>query len=431
MTANPLDLVFVNKTGLKDSSVFVSFQNGALGTRGFQMTYDGGKPVPIGASDLMSQPLSLESIGAAGLTVDQAVSILIYVSYGKALQSRQSAPAFIGGGLDYDTPFQNFELTMTGSPGDQGDMTAINFFTAPMKIESFDTSGHLLQSVGYNQGADRIAAQLGASATPIWKNLVTDSEGYRIRLIGPSSYGGAAGAPYPSFVPYLKAVAAAGQVTHIVNGNGFVPPHSQTNYMFTLDHQAAAQADGSILLTGQIKTTISGSAGPIFQDCNMTMSAANEVAFNTAIYGQVINSAVTFSGAGWADMAQHLQEWGLSAGAEDTTKNLLVGEISTGLLLGLVNSDTVAPGQSVPLKDMESREWWGLSQLPAFAAAQPDHAFYNPYAAVIYKASANQVYSIPYSDRLGQGPLVNSVSFDGKSVAKWVITLDPPLGTPA
>jgi hypothetical protein len=438
MTTEKLTLYFANNTGFKDEQIHITFQNGALGTKGFSVTYGGGTPVPIDDDDLMSSSLSLEKIGAAGFEIANAVSILVYVSYGKPLKSRKSAPAFIGGGLDFDTQFQTFEITMTGNPSDQGDMTAINYFTAPMQIESRDSDGTGLQLVGYRQNADEMAVKLGAAAAPPWDNLVTSADGYRIRLLGPSSYASPTAIPYPSFVPYLRAVHDAGQTTAIVNSNAFVhkfPTGEQTNYMFTLQHVATVLADASILLSGKITTTIIGTdskPGPTFEDCRVLISAADENALNTTIYGQVTTSATTFPGNGWADFARQIGIWDLTdQNVEMTTKNLLIGEITTGLLLGLVNSDTIPKGHDAPLKDMQSQDWWQLSPLPAFAEAQPTHAYYNTYAAELFAASNNEVYSIPYSDRLGSGPLINSVSYKGRNVASWTVTLEPPLATPA
>lgn len=438
MTSDQLAMKFVNQSGFTDDEVFITFQNGQRGHTDFKVVYGSDTPVSIGASDLMSESLSLTEIGPDGLTIDRMVSIVVYVSYGSEIKSRISAPAFIGSGTDIDTQFQTFEITMTGNPGDQGDLTAINYFTAPLRIESRDSEGNVLQSAGYRDTADAVAVKLGAAATPPWSNLLSSPSGYRVRFIGPSSYGASDPIPYPSFIPYVKAVHTAGQKTTIINSNAFIyqsKDGEKTNYIFTLNHTASAQPDGSIILTGDITTTITGTtttSGPTFKDCGLVISASNAASYNTTIYGQVITNATSFTGDGWNDFTKYAEACHLSdQGAVLTTQNLLIGEITTGLLLGLVNSDTIPNGKTVPLKDMSSQEWWTLSPLPAFAKAQPDHPFYNTYAGALFAASDNEVYSIPYSDRLGTGPLVNSVSFGGKHVASWTVTILPPIATPA
>ncbi|WP_156318473.1 hypothetical protein [Rhizobium sp. AAP43] len=435
MAQKQLQLNFINNTPYHGHEVFISFQNGAPGTTNFDVTYGNGKSVEIKPHNLMSEPLSLKDIGPTGLTINQAVSILVYVSYGNALQSRTSAPTFIGGGMDYQTLFQTFEITMTGNAGDQGDMTAINYFTAPMEIASYAADGTLIQSVGYTADANTIAAKLGASSSPPWGALVKDAAGDWVRFIGPSSYAPPPATPYQSFIPYLQSVHAAGQLTKIVNSNAFLykskKTQKTTNYILTLDHVATAAANGSLTLNGEIHTTITGDSsaqGPTFKECNATISAVDPVSYNTAIYGQVINSAVTFSGLGWSKLSSQVKSWDLEDQAvELTTQKLLIGEVTTGLLLGLINSNTVPAGQDVALKDMKSDAWWKLSPLPAFREAQPDHPYYNTYAAELFAASTNQVYSIPFSDRLGNGPLINTVSYNGQDVANWTVTLLPPL----
>lgn len=111
----------------------------------------------------------------------------------------------------------------------------------------------------------------------------------------------------------------------------------------------------------------------------------------------------------------------------NTLKATAIGEITSGFLMGMVGSDIVPTGQTAKIKDMQSSDWWILKPTVAFAQVQPDKAFYNTYANVIYSESGNQSYSIPYSDRLGTGPLVNSVNYNGTDVTSWTVTLEPPI----
>jgi hypothetical protein len=435
-----LSLKFINKTNLPETQVFITFFNPTLGSTNFDASYQQGKAVPFKKStDLLSKSLSLEEIGEDGFLISSATGIVIYVSYGAPLASRTSAPAYIGGGTDFDVQFQTFELTCNGTPRDQGDLTAINYFTAPLRIESFSPEALPLQSVGYTLVADEIGNKLAQCTQPAGGASTKTAEGYLLRYIGPSSYGPLSN-PYPSFVDYLTAVNTAGQTTGISNSNAFNAPSKggagSTNYNFTLNFVATAAADGSIDLNGNITTEVTpygerSKQGDTFSDCGMHISAADPRSFNEVIYGQIINSAVTFQGKGWEGFATYIENNELTGqGVEMTTKNLLIGEITSGLLLGLVNSDVIPAGQTQKLKDMTSLEWWSLDPLPAFAQAQPHNTYYDPYAAVIFAASDNQVYSIPYSDRLGKGPLVNTVSYHGTAVKSWEVTLLPPLPTP-
>ncbi|WP_153770930.1 hypothetical protein [Labrenzia sp. CE80] len=451
MTSACLNLIFENNTGLPDDQVFVSFQNPSLGDNNFNVSYQeasSDKLEPLflekqikfeHPGDIMSVPVNLEAIKSSGLAVTELSGGIVFVSYGKALASRAKVPSYIGvGGTDYDTAYQPFELTRVGGIGDQGDMTAINYFTAPIGIKSYQggVSGTLLQSVAYSQSAAIIGHKLGALTDDSPASVIKDQDGTTIRYIGPSSYGPTDTNPFPSLVAYLQSVCAANQQTQIVNSNAFNVPATggsgSTNYNFTLDLTATAGSDGSISMTGSIKTTITpyGEAaqpGQTFDNCTVAISASDPNVFNFTLYGQALSSAVTF-GAGWSDLQTYMQSVNLgNQGAYATTQNLAIGEISSGVLMGFVNSSCVPAGKSTELKDMESHQWWELDPMIAFNSVQPDHPYYNTYANILYQASSNQVYSIPYSDRMGTGPLVNSVQYNGADVDTWVITLDPPV----
>ncbi|GAA0784276.1 hypothetical protein E1180_01690 [Roseibium denhamense] len=441
MTAQNLNVQFQNQTQLNAEDVYISIQVPPGTASSVNVTLSDGTPVSFSdPKDIMSVPVSLKTIGSKGLTVTTLSSGIFYVSYGAALQSKTAAPSFIGsGGTDYDTPFQPFELTRTGNPGDQGDMTAINYFTAPMGIESYTggTSGTKLQHVQYTKDTATIAAQLKALTNSDPASVITSGSSI-VRIIGPSSFAPSDTNPFPSLIDYVQSVAATGQTTKIVNNNAFNVPAAggpgSTNYNFTLNLVATTAADGSIQMSGDITTTVTpyggaSSTGQTFQNCTVAISAADLDNYNYTLYGQVPSESVTFSG-GWTALETYMQSIGLgSQGAYGVTQRLAVGEISSGLLMGFLNSSYVPEGHTTALKDMESCQWWELAPVKAFADIQPDHAYYNTYANVLYGASGNEVYSIPYSDRLGSGPLVNAVQYNGADVDTWVVTLGPPVST--
>jgi len=445
--ATDLNLLFVNNTGLSDDEVFITFQNPSLGNKNFDVKYGEAKtPVPFGSPKyIMSTSLSLKTIGKGGFSVANLAGGIVFVSYGNALSATETVPSFIGSsGSDYKTQFQPFELTRVGGSGDQGDMTAINYFTAPMSIKSYNggVKGTLLQSKAYKKNAIEIGNELGALTNNDESAVVTNQTGELlqfIRYIGPSSYGLTETNPFASMVPYLKAIHEAGQKTIIKNNNAFNQPKAggknSTNYNFTLNLTAEVKADSTIQLDGDITTTIKpfgnkpASQGETFKDATVTIPVSNLNALNHVIYGQVIDSIVKF-GPGWSKLKAYMKKIGLdSQGAWNITKNMAIGEISSGLLMGFFNSSVVPVGHSQPIKDMASCEWWKLDPIIAFSDVQKKKAYYNQYANVLYKASSNEVYSIPYSDRLGTGPLVNSVSYNGMDVDTWEVTLEPPLPT--
>lgn len=439
MTTSDLAVLFVNDTGLSDEEVFVSFQNPHLGQTDFKVTLSNGNAVEfLDDGDLMSIPVSLADIGKDGLSVSQLNGAIVYVSYGARLKSRKSAPSYIGsGGEDYDTPFQPFELTRMGEAGDQGDLTAINFFTAPMAIQSFagGPKGKRLQSVGYVKDTQTLVTALKA-LTHSSPDAVIRAHDKLVRIIGPSSYAPTQTNPYPTLQDYVKAVHKAGQATRIANHNAFNVTDSGTgqitNYDFALDFTATAAADGSITLTGEITTSITKQGqhplpGPTFKDCVLTLKAVPQKLYDYALYGQVISDSMSFTGD-WQTLEDYINSLDLDdPNAYAITQNLAVGEITSGLLMGFVNSDIIPDGHTTALKDMPSKTWWTLDPVQAFSSLQPAQAFYNAYADVLYWGSDNSVYSIPYSDRLGTGPLVNSVQYNSEAVDTWVITLGRPV----
>lgn len=433
-----LQLQFVNQTGLKDDEVFITFQKESPSSTDFSVTYASGTAVKVETDNIMSESLSLAKIGSAGFNVTRMISVAIFTSYGKALTATTTPPSFIGStGSDYNTAFQPFELTMKDLDVDQGNLTAINYFTAPMKIESYNggPSGTLLQSKGFSTDATTIAKEI---ATLVHNNkaaVISNADGDVVRYIGPSSYGIGDHNPYPSLIDYLKAVNEAGQNTKIHNSNAFnvSGENGDTNYNFTLDLIAVSDRNGTIRLDGSIQTTIiepgnPAKDGPTFEKAEITIDALNTVGYDFVLYGQAIDPDALTWGEGWEKLEAYMEEVGLDKqGAFNITQNLAIGEISSGVLMGFINSDYKPAGSEQALKDMPSKAWWSLDPVVAFSDIQNNNAYYNSYANIIYKASKNEAYSIPYSDRLGSGPLINSVSFDGQKVDTWVVTLLPPI----
>ncbi|MDA1262138.1 MAG: carboxypeptidase regulatory-like domain-containing protein [Planctomycetota bacterium] len=446
MPQAPLNMKFINNTLLPDKDVWITFQNPSKGLTDFDVTYS-GTPVSFALpSNLMSTSVNLHQIGTAGFSITRIVSNPIFVSYGAPLLSTIAAPAYVNPqGLDYMTRFQSFELTRHPIVSDQGNLTAINFFTAPMRIQSYhqesNNSFTLLQETGYTKNATTIAASLDTATNGNPNAVVKDATGKVIRYIGPSAFD-VTNNPYKSFLPYVEAVRTAGQTTQIENSNGFLNTTTMKNYIFTLCMEADILLDNSISISGSITTKViqSGSPitdGPTFAGLTMKIDAHEPGKFDNVIYYQADNETQVITFNDWNSLKMYMQNEGFSqAVAEEnlsTTQSLLIGEITTGLLGGFVNSDYVPPGGgTTPVKNMKSLQWWSLTAIPLPKTLQPTHEYYNVWAEVILEASSNEVYSVPYSDRFGSGPLVNSVQYgqEALSVDRWVITLDAPISLP-
>jgi hypothetical protein len=125
----------------------------------FKATYaNGTQPIDFSSTTgnvLMSKPVKLSDIGSGGLNITYSLSAVFYVFYDDPTgNSRTAAPAY-----PLSTQrFMPFELTMTGGTGDQGNLTAINYFTAPLSIRSYDASNNLLQQTGFGSAT---ATQIG------------------------------------------------------------------------------------------------------------------------------------------------------------------------------------------------------------------------------------------------------------------------------
>ncbi len=426
----------------------------------FQATYAGGTQsinfLQNGNPTLMSEPVLLSAIGSGGLAITYSNSAVFFLYYDDpSANSRTSAPAH----MVSTQRFQPFELTMMGGSGDQGNLTAINYFTAPLGIRSYSGNPKVtptepvLQQTGYGSTtAAQIGRQLAALVPPTSTAVIRNAKNQVVRYLGPSNFTGAN--PWPSFIPYTQAVHTAGQSTTILRTNGFnfAAPDNTPVYQFGADMTLTANADGSLSVTGKITATASGpitSGNPALPDGNawdgatISFSVATPDDFNDAIYGQTANGAVSFGGAAWTDFQTFTQNTRKNPalphdpatnpslddlGAFSTTQAMIIGEITTALLGGFCNSPYMVNGTAI--KNMASNQWWSLNPMVAFSTIQTQNPYYNTYADVIYKTSNNTVYGVPYSDRFGQGPLVNTVLYNSSSVGYWIVSVGAPLGAP-
>jgi hypothetical protein len=406
-------------------------------TQGFQATYGGGQAITFqNPGDQMSAPVLLSDIGSAGLNVTYANGVFLFLFYDDPSgMDRTAAPAY----MSVPQRFMPVELTMIGGSGDQADLEAINYFTAPLSLRSYKTDPTqnppppALQQTGFGKTtAGNIAGQLLRYCQRNPNAVVTNAAGRIIRVLGPSDSFTPNPNPWPSFIPYTQSIYNSHQQTHIYRQNSFVV--NGTNYTFGADMTATALADGSLTITSKITATSSPPDPNLpesgyWEDSPIgsnpwTISAADSLAFNFAIYGQTRNqspdgtSAVSFneSLSPYIDFSNFCNSVpGLVAqDAYNTTLNMFVGEVATGLIGGFFNSNTPSnypPDNGAPLKNVPSMNWWLQSPIVAYSQVQPQNPYYNLYAGVIFNNSGNTVYGIPFSDRFGQGPDVNTVNY--------------------
>lgn len=465
----------------------------------FRATYNNGQSaITFGSQqisgqtvyNLMSNPVKLSDIGAEGLNVAFSLSGVFFLFYDDPSLGANyltTAPSV----FDTLQRYQQFELTARGLPntGDQGNLTNIDCFTAPLSIRSYQNnpltnpSEPVLQSTGYGATTARQIESLIKSAGG-GASAKKDVQGTILRYIGPSKYDPnntlLPANPWASFLSYAKSLS--GTQTRLIRSNAFGAPawSSTQTYTFGIDMTATSNAAGVITATGKVTASVinpaSVAAGnpPLpangaWTDVSITLSPATggkgEASFNKAIYGQaaelaynsvtkrwtVGNAAITL-GPDWeafqtfclntladptkpSDVATNKSLQDLHA--YDTTLSMAIGELTTGLLGGYFGSTvqgTTQGGVTMPIGEMESQQWWSLNPRVGFSQIQTDSGHYNRYADVIWTSSGNTVYGVPFSDRFGSGPLVNTVQSPGpnpKNVGYWVIGVGAPVGAPA
>ncbi len=490
-SANELNMLFVNSSGLPDDQVLITFQDPS---QTLDVSYKKAsvktKIDRVAKGDVMTQTLNLKEIGSSGLQIANAQGPVVFVSFAATASkggftmdgtlSGNAEPSYIGtGGANYLKSYQPFEITYVKNATEgQGNLTNINYFAAPLLLQSYQggTAGSLLQTRGYYKGTATGTMKLIKALSALTAgdaSAKASNEGNNLRYIGPSSYG-AGSNPYPTFNDYLDALHKAGQITKIQNQNAFntmaVPDCHQVksgkkekmvcnfNYDYVLDFTATVAANRTITIAGTINTTITEfgkapKAGKSYTGMSMTISPTigadtSEAIFTNTIYGQADplgsgKGSTTFNSV-WDTLEADMKALGLILNENDpsgtvttymTTQSLTIGEITTGLLGGFLGSDVLYSGgegeysqyNGQKYKDVPSQAWWNSSTIPSPSTLQPKHTYYSAYSQIIFDATDNEVYSIPFSDRFGKGPLMQTQLYDGNVVDTWVVTIGKPL----
>ncbi|WP_428560341.1 MAG: hypothetical protein ACP59X_16350 [Solidesulfovibrio sp. DCME] len=499
--------VFASLTVIFDTSqypdnVWLQIQDPNAGTSSaLQATYNNGQSAitygthqntdnpPQTVTNLMSNPVQLSAIGSGGLNITKSISCVFYLFY----DDPSAGSGYLTTAPSVFTTlqrYQQFELTMNGGSGDQGNLTNIDAFTAPLSIQSYQNnpltnpSEPVLQSTGYGSKTANQIAVLLVNAGATGAAVKTDGNGKLLRYIGPSIFdpGNAQMPnPWPSFVPYAQWLV--GTTTTLQRSNSFGAGNatwaSTQTYTFGIDMQATTASDGTITATGKLTASVINPgtvvspnpalpAGGAWTNASITVSpttGTNGVSdYNAVIYGQsgspvpdpdnaskwVLNNKAITLGPDWENFQTFCintlgnpslpENPGTNASLQDlsaylTTLNMAIGELTTGLLGGYYGSTYQVTFQATTtaIGSLPSADWWQLDPLVGFSQIQTDPSNYNRYANVIWTTSNNTVYGVPYSDRFGSGPLVNTVlAPDGTTnVGYWVIGVGAPVTAPS
>jgi hypothetical protein len=173
-------------------------------------------------------PRTLESIPGHTLTIDKLISGRIYVSYGAGT----SEP------IDFHSPtrFDWIELTLTPSPGDVANLTAVEQFGIGMRLNTYGTSDEPLEELGSanaNTIFDALQAVPGGPAATVRNGAQI------LRVLSPLQSNA-----YPDLGEYVRSMAGKTIDLH----STFSGPASGN--FATSAYSGTFGADGSIVLTG-------------------------------------------------------------------------------------------------------------------------------------------------------------------------------------
>ena len=527
--AAQLNMWFTNTSSYANSNVWITIQRGqnpatdvtvltnrpnvtygsALTSFNWQMYSNatGTVWVPGTYGNLFSETVSLADIvnasgGDRGLLTwsGYADSAAVYISYGTPFIGGTTALSnnYTVSGVSPNNPsdpnyrlaYQPFEITYgsgaNGTPasGDQGDLTAINYFTAALQIQSFTNTsgtGTALQQVGFTQTGPQIGASLtsitagnpvpngGVEGNAGGPAVITNGSGDVIRVLGPSTFGVSptAGWGYGAYGNFDSYLAGAGSSSAIFSNNSAyntipIPGPSSTytnkSVSFAFNNSVTNTANGYALNpTGTITVVTTAYTNGAVDGTPTTNTYANIVfnvsptaqggsgasvisnitsqfiyggsftAFNGGIFTNTDGTPATYSwfeGGDWAAFSNSLSgfvDGGGTNGIMDITAQV-AGEISTGFAAGFVGStNPLIAGQP-------SDSWWTLNPTNAFSRATANSNNYNQYAAVIAEASSNTVYGMVYSDLFTEAsPLINSYQLNGTNIGSWLVTVGDPI----
>lgn len=319
--------------------------------------------------------------------------------------------------------YDKMELTFTGDPHDVADLTSIDYWSIPMSLNTLKASKVVGTVKGLLPGVTTqnifdalnkltqppvsgVTGPGGSDGAPLPALVPGQYVQYPkgpapgtafARIIGPSSYPsvfpnvGIPVMPYDllqgyltylldTFGPSTKSGAVvpnlgAGVIAHIAGdfaGVGSSPPPTGPQSQQTYDLFATIDPDLNITLSG----TASGIQGTItmLYERGDLLNPSGMYGGNTPYY---LNGATTPIYPG-----NDLYGW-------------MGGDLFSGLNIGAVGS--AATSEAGVIGSLPSQSWFRLPVSSFFAKMQPDHLYYNQWAATL--ANLSQAYNFAYSDR--------------------------------
>jgi hypothetical protein len=519
--ASPLEINFVNSTTYSNDDVWFTFFTaqpfGGTGgtytstTSGLSADIVGGSAIPFTYSQdnvisgttysnvgnaYSSQSYNLTSL-SSGINLNYGWSSRIYVSLGNTMAVTGTNGMFSFGTPTYTNPTDpNFgtkwdivEIAYDGNLADQGDLSVINGYAIPMKVDVYangTTSTPAQTRISTTNSPALTAALTGMAGsftannwqgvqggpngtlTSSWVSVNTSGE--QLRLSGGPSNGAAAVAsttvtgggtsfiqnlngggatigPNPTFGEYVGSIGSTTTpITGTVGGTAYL---GQADTVVlnggTAGMYSATWVSGGNTNTGEVY--ISGS-NPAIRLSGSVVVGGTAIGKYEIIVPPDTNPGGAFSGTGGTANPNYLQsaaiyhaaldsygviyKWtpitGGTAGTEITTLDInyfetymdstLVSQAAhdwfSGYNYGLIGSTVTAIG-GTNYNDIGSAGWRTLgTNALLFSDIQPDNAYYNEWAALVYEYEHN-VYGYAYSDFL-QDPLFQTAVYGGTNI---------------
>jgi hypothetical protein len=331
----PIAVEIVNNSGLEPDQVYVLL----TGDEAHLLAVSGIQPnVSTKLHDLTNNQFTVSAISSGRI---------IFSFNGTVAANQQPNVA--------SPRFDKVELTYPGA----ANLTAVDFFGIPFKLETLNGSGQVLQALTFYTSKDSLAGSLTALAPDAV--ITTDGQpaGPFARILSPT----ASPSSYPGMQTYVNSVAGK-TVTIAGTYVGAIGPSPNT-----FDYSGTFGSDGTITLSGTMTQPATPNSQPL------TVAGAT---LASAIYTN--NGPYTVTNATNNPQAVSNNDI-YSAIYRD-----LVAGFDFGYIGGKYGSN--------------SASWYGTTPYnPPYACARsPRDGFFNHYASII--ANNSDAYGFPFSDLL-------------------------------
>lgn len=324
----PITVQIVNNSGVSAQNIWVL------------LTGDSAATTQVAGIEY-GKPTLLSAIANSRFTLSAITAGRITFSYNGPVAFNQQP-------LTPSPRFDKVELTYPG----KGNLTAVDFFGIPFKMETLDASGNVIQTLNYYTSKNTIAATLLALAPGAQVNTAA-AKGSFARILSPSLKPAA----FPSLQNYVKSVYGQ-SVTIAGTYVGKIPPTPDTyKYAGTFGSK-----DGTITLTG-------------------TLSAIPNPPTLTIQGSTLASAAYTNNGPYLVGKAQ---KYVASNDVYAAIYRDLISGFDFGYLGGRYGSN--------------SGSWYGTTPYrPPYAAARrTNDGFFNRYASIF--AANSDAYGFPFQD---------------------------------